>query len=177
MSTASDTQTPQGLLVVLEMKSLPVPSQPDLVFIADEVRDPGNLGSMLRSAAAAGCSLACLTAGSADTYSPKVLRAAMGAHFHLPVLAASWQDIGERLQRWGLHIYLAAAGQGSPHTQADFRQRTAIIVGGEAAGAGEATRKLAHTLVHIPMPGGSESLNAAAAAAILLFEAVRQRQE
>jgi TrmH family RNA methyltransferase len=177
MSAASDTQTPQGLLVVLELASLPIPPQPDLVFIADEVRDPGNLGSMLRSAAAAGCSLACLPEGTADAYSPKVLRAAMGAHFRLPLLAASWQETGERLQRWGLHIYLASAREGIPHTQADLRQRAAIIVGGEAAGAGAAAQQLAHTLVHIPMPGGSESLNAAAAAAILLFEAVRQRQE
>jgi TrmH family RNA methyltransferase len=177
MHAASDTQTPQGLLVVLEMASLPIPLHPDLVFIADGVRDPGNLGSMLRSAGAAGCSLACLPEGAADVFSPKVLRAAMGAHFRLPVLAESWQEIAERLQRWELHIFLASAGQGIPYTRADLRQRAAIIIGGEAAGAGESARELAHTLVHIPMPGGSESLNAASAAAILLFEAVRQRQE
>ena len=81
------------------------------------------------------------------------------------------------IQQAGLNVFLAAAGQGSRYTLADFRQPTAIIVGGEASGAGASAKTLANTQVHIPMPGGSESLNAAAAAAILLFEVVRQRRE
>ena len=177
MSAASDTQTPQGLLVVLEMRSLPEPQQPDFVLIPDGVRDPGNLGGMLRSAAAAGCSLVCLPEGTVDVYSPKVVRAAMGAHFRLPLFTGSWQEIADLIQQAGLNVFLAAAGQGSLYTQADFCQPTTIIVGGEAAGAGASAKTLAHTQVHIPMPGGSESLNAAAAAAILLFEVVRQRRK
>ncbi len=174
---ASDTETPQGLLAVLEMRSLPLPSEPNLVLIPDGVRDPGNLGSMLRTAAAAGASLVCLPAGTADAYAPKVVRAAMGAHFRLPLLSATWDEIQDLLERCGLAVFLAAAGQGIAYTQADFRPPLAVIVGGEAAGAGDRARGLPHQPIHIPMPGRMESLNAAAAAAVVLFEVVRQRQE
>lgn len=175
LRAASDTETPQGLLAVLEMRSLPVPQNPDLVLIPDGVRDPGNLGSMLRSAAAAGASLACLPAGTVDAYSPKVVRSAMGAHFRLPLVSAGWDEIDKLLEGWGVRLYLAAAGEGIPYTHADLSQPLALLIGGEAAGAGEQARRLPHQILHIPMPGKMESLNAAAAAAILLFEVVRQR--
>jgi TrmH family RNA methyltransferase len=99
----------------------------------------------------------------------------MGAHFHLPVLPMTWKQIGAHLNK--LAVYLAEADSGLPHTQADFRQPLALIVGGEAEGAGLQAQGLATARVHIPMPGGGESLNAAVASAILLFEVVRQRSE
>lgn len=175
MRAASDTQTPQGLLAVLEMRSLPLPEKPDFIFIPDGVRDPGNLGSMLRSAAAAGAGLACLPAGTVDVFSPKVVRAGMGAHFRLPFFVGSWHEIAARLDRGGVQVYLAAAGQGSAYTSVDFRPPLALVVGGEASGAGDFVQGLPHQSVHIPMPGGVESLNAAAAAAVLMFEVLRQR--
>lgn len=177
MRHASDTQTPQGLLAVLVMQALPLPDRPDFIFILDGVRDPGNLGTVLRTAAAAGVNLVCLPPGTVDVYAPKVLRAGMGAHFRLPLVAASWQEIDELLAQAGVRVFLAAAGQGIPYTQADFRAPLALVVGGEAEGAGEYARQRAHHEVHIPMPGGVESLNAAVAAAVLMFEVVRQRQE
>jgi TrmH family RNA methyltransferase len=177
MRHASDTQTPQGLLAVLGMQALSLPDKLDFIFIPDGVRDPGNLGTVLRTAVAAGVNLVCLPPGTVDVYAPKVLRAGMGAHFRLPLVAASWQEIDELLVKAGVRITLAAAGQGTPYTQADLRSPLALVVGGEAEGAGEYARNLAHQQVHIPMPGGSESLNAAVAAAVLMFEVVRQRQE
>jgi TrmH family RNA methyltransferase len=171
---ASDTQTPQGLLAVLEMQSLPLPERPGFIFIPDGVRDPGNLGSMLRTAAAAGVDMVCLPEGTVDVYSPKVVRAGMGAHFRLPLMIVGWQEIGGLLEQSGVSVFLAAAGQGLPYTQADFRTPLAIVVGGEAVGAGEQALMQAHQQVHIPMAGGVESLNAAAAAAVLMFEVVRQ---
>jgi TrmH family RNA methyltransferase len=177
LKAVSDTETPQGLLAVLEMRALPTPPDPELVLIPDGVRDPGNLGSMLRSAAAAGADLVCLPAGTVDAYAPKVVRSAMGAHFRLPLLSTNWDDIQNLLERCGLAVFLAVAGQGILYTQADFRSPLAMIIGGEAAGAGDRARSLPHQALHIPMPGGMESLNAAAAAAILLFEVVRQRSQ
>jgi len=175
MRAASDTQTPQGLLAVLALRSLPLPDQPDFIIIPDGVRDPGNLGSMLRSAAAAGASLVCLPAGTVDAFSPKVVRAGMGAHFRLPLFVGSWQEIAALLDRASVQVYLAAAGQGAAYTQVDFRPPLALVVGGEASGASEFVQGLPHQPVHIPMPGGAESLNAAAAAAVLMFEVLRQR--
>jgi TrmH family RNA methyltransferase len=116
-----------------------------------------------------------LPEGSADAYAPKVVRAAIGAHFRLPLVTGAWSEIEARLKHDNLKVYLAEAGTGTIYTQAEFRPPVAIIIGGEAEGAGEAAARLAHERVHIPMPGGMESLNAAVAAGIVLFEVVRQR--
>jgi RNA methyltransferase, TrmH family len=177
MKTASDTETPQGILAVLALGTLPLPPSPNFVLVLDGVRDPGNLGTILRTAAAAGVQAVLLAPGCADAYAPKVVRSAMGAHFRLPVHSLSWEEIQHYLYQpsGAAQIYLAEAGSGVPYTQADFRSPLALIVGGEAAGAGAESFSLAHERVHIPMPGNTESLNAAIATAILLFEVVRQR--
>ncbi len=173
MRAASDTETPQGILAVLKQKEFAIQPELDFVFIPDGVRDPGNLGSMLRTAAAAGVQAVFLPPRSVDPFSPKVLRAGMGAHFRLPVATLDWDEMRTRLGN--MPLYLAMVDAGLPYTQADLRAPAALLVGGEAEGAGDEARALQHTPVHIPMPGGGESLNAAAAAAILLFEVVRQR--
>ena len=176
LQAASDTQTPQGILVVIRQPGGPSPDGLDFALIVDGVRDPGNLGSMLRSAAAAGAQAVFLTPGCADPFSPKVVRSAMGAHFRLCLQTLEWPALQDLVKSAGLYVVLAAAGTGVPYTQCDFRRPVGIIVGGEAEGAGANAHAQADTPVHIPMPGGSESLNVAAAAAILLFEVVRQRQ-
>jgi len=176
LQAASDTETPQGLLAVLPLRTLPLPQQLDFIFIPDGVKDPGNLGTMLRTAASAGVDAVLLPEDTVDVYAPKVLRAAMGAHFRLPIEALSWVEISVLLERRGLHVYLADADAGTAYTQADFRNPLALVVGGEAQGASPFAASLATDRVHIPLPGGMESLNAAIAGAILLFEVVRQRQ-
>ena len=173
MRQSSDTDTPQGLLAVLAQRSPPLPESLDFVFIPDAVRDPGNLGTMLRTASAAGVQAVLLPPGSVDAFSPKVLRAGMGAHFRLPVLSLPWEQIEAALQP--LTVYLAAAGGGDPYWEADFRPHLALIIGGEAEGAGPQAQRLTDQCVCIPMPGGGESLNAAAAGAVLLYEVLRQR--
>ncbi len=170
---ASDTETPQGLLVVLDWQAARLPVRLDFVFIPDKLRDPGNLGTMLRTAAAAGVQAVFLPPETTDAFAPKVLRAAMGAHFHLPIQSLGWDEIAGAIQ--GLNIYLASAGEGSPYTQADLKAPLALIVGGEAEGASSQASALSTARVHIPMPGGSESLNAAVAAGVLMFEVLRQR--
>lgn len=173
MERLAGTETPQGLLAVLHWQVLPLPPHADFLFIPDGIRDPGNLGTMLRTAAAAGAHGALLPPGTTDAFAPKVLRAGMGAHFRLPIQPADWEQIG-RICR-ARQVYIAAAHEGLPYTQADFRQPLALIVGSEAEGVSAAARQLAHQAVHIPMPGQAESLNAAVAAGILLFEVARQR--
>ena len=178
LKAAADTETPQGLLAVLSMRALPMPEMPNFLLILDEMRDPGNLGTILRTAAAAGVQSVLIPPGSADHYAPKVVRAAMGAHFHLPVLRLDWEELLQSLiphVEHGMCIYLADSSGGVAYTRADFRRSLTLIVGGEARGAGNQAQALAQQKVQIPMPGGTESLNAAVAAGILLFEVLRQR--
>ena len=173
----SETETPQGLLAILALHTLPLPVHPDFLLILDGIRDPGNLGTIFRTAAAAGVQAVFLTPGSADAFAPKVVRAGMGAHFRLPIHSLSWDQIKQALitPTRSLRVFLADAAAGTPYTQAAFRFPLALVIGGEAVGAGAEAVTVADEKVRIPMPGGSESLNAAVAASILLFEVVRQR--
>jgi len=173
LRSVSDTETPQGLLVALDWRVAALPDHLDFVFIPDKLRDPGNLGAMLRTAAAAGVQAVFLPPETTDAFAPKVLRAGMGAHFRLHIQVLDWEEIAEMLP--GLNIYLASAGDGLPYTQADFKSPLALIVGGEAEGASPQATRLSTARVHIPMPGGSESLNAAIAGGVLIFEVLRQR--
>jgi TrmH family RNA methyltransferase len=177
LRSVSDTDTPQGILVVLEKKTIKIPERLGFILIIDQMRDPGNLGSILRTAAAAGVDGIFITPGSVDHYSPKVVRAGMGAHFHVPIWVESWQEIHGFLNKGGIQTYLATPEKGIPYYEADFRQPKAIIIGGESSGASVKAYRAAHQLLHIPMSAGVESLNAAAAAAILIFEVVRQRDK
>ncbi len=176
MRHASDTQSPQGVLVALETRSLPIPGDPSLILIADGIRDPGNLGSMLRTAAAVGVDAALVPPGGVDVYAPKVVRAAMGGHFRLPLEIWEWEQISVFVKRLGLRVLLADAGDGEVYSRCDLRPPLALVVGGEAAGSGQAALQIADQRLHIPMAGNVESLNAAAATAVLLFEVRRQRE-
>lgn len=141
----------------------------------DGIQDPGNVGTLLRSAEAAGVGLVLCGPGSADAYSPKVLRAAMGAHFNLPLRAdLDWDEIGAELAA-SAPIYAAAAGASMPYYAADWKQPAALIIGSEARGVGPEGLALATHQISIPMAGRAESLNAGVAGSIILFEALRQR--
>ena len=175
LKAASDTETPQGILAVLPLQPLPLPAECDFLMIADEIRDPGNLGTLLRTAQAAGADGLLLTSGTVDPFSPKVVRAGMGAHFRLPILSCSWEEIHQITNN--LTIFAADMEGDTRIWDADFTLPLALILGGEAHGLGENSRNLADTWVNIPMSAGSESLNAAAAGAILLFEVLRQRTQ
>lgn len=180
MNSLSETENSQGILAVMPMRSLPLPTPLDFVLITDAIRDPGNLGTLFRTAAAAGVQAIFLAPGTVDPTSPKVLRAGMGAHFRIPYYQFSWDEIREQISRpfpINMNVFLAEVREGIPCWEADLRLPTAIILGNEAEGAGKEARSLAINNLHIPMPGKSESLNAAAAGAILLFEVVRQRYE
>jgi TrmH family RNA methyltransferase len=175
MAACTSTETPPGLLAVIRMPSLsshlPPPTS-GLALVIDRLADPGNLGAILRTAAAAGVEAVYLSPGTVDAYNPKVVRAAMGAHFHVPIHEADWPDI--RAALGDRRVYLAAALGGQRFDQVDWTPPAALILGGEAEGASAEAEQAATGRVTIPMPGGSESLNAAVAAGILMFEAVRR---
>lgn len=171
----SDTETAQGILAVFEIMPLTLPAQPDFLIITDGLRDPGNLGTILRSAEAAGVQGVILAPGTTDAYSPKVVRAGMGAHFRLPILSQAWAEISQTCANL---IVFSADMQGKiPYWQADFTNRLAILVGSEASGLSPEGIALTQRSVQIPMPGKSESLNAGLASVILMFEVVRQRSK
>lgn len=174
MNKACDTQTPQGILAVLSIQPLDFPKELSFGLILDNVRDPGNMGTLLRTALAAGVNAVLLPPGNTDPFAPKVVRAAMGAHFYLPIQTLPWAEIQEIVQP--LQVYLADALGTTVYNQIDFTKPTALIIGGEADGAGPEARSLSNQTIQIPMPGAIESLNAAAAGAVVLFEVVRQRQ-
>lgn len=170
------TETPQGVLGVLARRHTSLPAKLNFVVIADGIRDPGNLGTLLRSAAAAGVQGVFLPPGTADAFAPKVVRAGMGAHFRLPVLQADWEQIAATLKS-SCRVYVAEASEGMSCWQVDLTAPVALVIGGEAEGVSAQARTLADGVITIPMPGKSESLNAGVAAGILLFEVVRQRYE
>ncbi len=169
----SETETPPGILAVLPFAGSMLPMRPTLSVVADALRDPGNLGTLLRAAAAAGADEVLLGPGTVDAYNPKVVRGAMGTHFRLPMAPMTWPAISSHLN--GLSIWLADAQGAVSYTQVDWAKPCALVVGGEAEGASPEAEKLATGRVSIPMQCGVESLNAAVAAAIILFEAQRQR--
>jgi RNA methyltransferase, TrmH family len=169
----SDTETPQGVLAVLPLPEFAPPAAPTFVVVVDRIRTPGNLGTILRTAAAAGVEMVLLPPGNTDPLNPKVVRGGMGAHFRLPIVRLSWEQT--RAQLATLDCWLAAAAGGQRYDQVDWTRPVAIIIGGEAGGAGQESTSIAGGEVHIPMPGGMESLNAAVAAGVLFFEVVRRR--
>jgi TrmH family RNA methyltransferase len=173
MQDLSQTETPQGILAVILLINFPIPTSPNFIVIADQIRDPGNLGTLLRSATAAGVQAVIIPPETTDPFSPKVVRAGMGAHFRLATHSTTWDSI--RAYTTGLQVYLADMG-GKSCWETDLRKPLALIVGGEAEGASEEARKLATQKISIPMSGNVESLNAGVAGSVLMFEVVRQRK-
>jgi TrmH family RNA methyltransferase len=173
MNACADTVTPQGVLAVVPIPHLPARRQNGLLLVLDQVRDPGNLGTILRAAEASGCAGVIITPGTVDPYNPKVVRAGMGAHFRLPIEKLDWRKIRQRAS--GRSVWLADAAGELPYTEANWRVPSLLIIGGETTGASLQAQKLATCRVRIPMTGPVESLNAAMAATVLLFEAARHR--
>ncbi|WP_334107343.1 TrmH family RNA methyltransferase [Methylobacillus sp.] len=167
----SPVATPTGILALVDIPQLPMPEQPDFVLMLEDIQDPGNLGSMLRSAAAAGVQGVYLSQGCTDAWSPKALRGGQGAQFVLPIIERA--DLVQESQ--GFHGQtLAATLAGQSLYDIGLQQPTAFIIGNEGAGLSDALIAAASCQVSIPMAGQVESLNAAAATAVCLFERRRQ---
>ncbi len=171
----SELKTPTGILALID---IPLPARAVeascFALLLEDIQDPGNLGSMLRSAAAAGCDSVFLSQGCADAWSPKVLRAGMGGHFQLDIHENA--VLTEVARRFPGAVYATAPEAEVSLYDRKLHGNLAFAVGNEGAGLSAALMAVAQPL-RIPMPGRLESLNAAAATAICLFEAVRQQQK
>ncbi|MCX7628178.1 MAG: RNA methyltransferase [Methylophilaceae bacterium] len=168
----SPVETPVGLLTVIEIPRRQAAANADFCLLLEGIQDPGNLGALLRSAAAAGVQAVWLSAGCCDAWAPKVLRGGMGAHFVVDI-----EENVDLLQRVAsFHGLTVATSLDAPRSlyTLDLRGPVAFMIGNEGAGLSPALQAAASAQVHIPMPGRVESLNAAAAATICLFERVRQ---
>jgi TrmH family RNA methyltransferase len=171
----SELKTPTGILALIDVPQMDRPiAQNCFALLLEDIQDPGNLGSMLRSAAATGCDAVFLSPGCADAWSPKVLRAAMGGHFALHIYEQ--QDLTSVAQAFNGMLLATSLQATRSLYDCDLCGNVAFMVGNEGAGLSDELLNFATQKITIPMQGKVESLNVAAATAICLFEVVRQRQ-
>jgi TrmH family RNA methyltransferase len=179
LAALAPTATPQGLVAVLPSvtRSLDgLPAAPRLVCVLAEVRDPGNAGTVIRAADAFGADAVATTKGSVDPQSPKAARAAAGSLFHLPVVAGvPWRDLRAALRERRLRLVGADPHAPASVEAAPLDEPVALILGNEAHGLPAEVRDGLDLVVRVPLAGRAESLNLAAAAAVLLYEAARRR--
>lgn len=185
LTAVTDTEHPQGVVAVArlpqwEAARMPPPAAKpgmcaDVVLVADGIRDPGNLGTMLRSAHAVGGRAVIVTAGSVDPFHPKVVRGSMGALASLPVLCLTSDEAVSELRRQGYRLLCADSRATSGLFGIDIEGPVAWVVGGEAQGISDIWMREADAHCALPMPGGGESLNAGMAATVLLYETLRRR--
>ena len=185
MRRMSDTKTPQGVLAVVRMPSYDEEEliagdreKPPLFLLLEDIRDPGNLGTILRTAEAAGVSAVFMSPGTVDVFSPKVVRSTMSAVYRVPFAAgADLVSVTKKMRARGIKVYASYLDPGAvPYTEADFTGGAAVMVGSEASGLTAELSGCADSRIYIPMQGEIESLNAAMAAGILMYEAARQRR-
>jgi TrmH family RNA methyltransferase len=173
LKACADTRSPPGLLVVAGTPDLHGPDELTLGLVIDRVSNPGNLGSILRSAQAVGVQEIMMTEGTVDAYNPKVVRGAMGAHMHLPFRKLSVGSLPDRLHETPL--VLADAHEGISHTEMDWRAPVVLAVAGETEPASDELISCVNERVRVIYPGNADSLNAAVAISVILFEVLRQR--
>jgi len=179
----AETETPQGIIAVAAMAGRPISDlqlilngEPDLLVLVDGVRDPGNLGTIIRCADAYGAGGVLLLKGTVDPYNPKTIRATMGAIFRVPLLSVeNSEHLAEAWKAGGWKLVAGDPAADKLIHHCDLTGRVILAVGGEADGFSGNLGSFLDETVRIPMPGRAESLNAGVAAGIMLYEAVRQR--
>jgi len=179
LAKLADTVTPQPVLTVVAMADRPRAelAGASLVVVCAEVRDPGNLGTVLRSADASGVDAVVCAAGTVDPYNPKTVRSSAGSIFHVPlVVDDDTAGVLDDLGRAGVTRLGTDVRSGADYAAVDWRVPTAVVLGNESAGLPPGLESRLDGLVHIPMAGRAESLNVGVAAAVLCFEALRQRR-
>jgi RNA methyltransferase, TrmH family len=163
----ASTESPQPVLAVVAMRPSALPSDASFLLVADRLADPGNAGTILRSAEAAGADAVVLTPGSVDPYNSKVVRASAGSLFRIPVVEATLESLS------GFRRLGTSSHRGDLYTDPVYHGRVAVVVGNEAHGLDDSAA--IDQWITIPHAGPAESLNVAMAATVLLFEVARQR--
>jgi TrmH family RNA methyltransferase len=176
-----DARSPQPVLMLVRRPDPPPgaglaePGAVPLVVGAVGIQDPGNLGSLLRTADAAGATAFVVAQGSADPFHPRAVRATMGSIFRLPLFLDTARNLFRQLRERGLRLIGAQPDAGLPYDRCDLARPTAILLGSEGTGLPRWLRDQLDESVHVPMREGVDSLSVGAAAAVVLFEAARQR--
>ena len=182
MSAMADTQTPQGILAVVRQKiytldDILTGETPACLMILETIQDPGNLGTIIRAGEGAGITGIIMDKGTADIYNPKVIRSTMGSILRVPFLYV--EDLAEiclQIKERGIRLFAAHLKGTQSYDKEDYTAPCGFLIGNEANGLSKAIADLSDTYVRIPMKGRVESLNAAVAASVLMFEAARQRR-
>lgn len=165
----TQTETPQGIAAVVKMKEIAKVTD-KLTLLVDAIQDPGNLGTIIRTADAAGFSEIVLGTGTVDVYNDKVIRASQGSIFHIPIKRAPLRKTMEELKRENYTIWASALKNAINYTDAEIEGKAALIVGNEGAGISEDVVQKADKIVKIPIFGQAESLNVSVAAGILMYQ-------
>jgi TrmH family RNA methyltransferase len=179
MERVADAVTPQPVAAVVPYVDVDAEALAGakLVVVCVDLRDPGNAGTVLRTAEGAGADGVVFCQGSVDVYNPKTVRASAGSLFHVPLVTGSDPaDLMERLGAWGIRRLGSVARDGDDYAATDLRPPTAFVLGNEASGLDEKVLAACDDCITIPMEGRGESLNVSMAAAVLCFEAARQRR-
>ena len=185
LAKLSDTRSPQGIIAVVRLRESALgrtggagwlAGRPRRILALERVQDPGNVGTMIRTADACGFDRVVLSADSADPWQPKVLRATMGSIWHVdPVIVPDLVEAAAAVRETGVRILAAHPRNAAPCWETDLADGVMVVIGNEANGLSEAMLALADRAVMVPMAGRAESLNAASAASMLLYESLRQR--
>lgn len=175
LESICDTKTPQGVCASFEMPNpMAAEELPNRIVALDGVQDPGNVGTIWRTADAAGFQALLLGAGSADPLSPKVQRSAMGSGFRVPfVHAENLAETLAQLREKGWHVIASDLKGADFYARGDLGEKFVLVIGNEARGISDAVREAADVRLKLPMRGGAESLNAAVAAGIMMYELMR----
>jgi len=176
----SDTVTPQGVIGVAKQKNASLgdlqPSPNPLIIVLNGIQDPGNLGTIIRTAAAAKATAIILTEGTVDLYNPKVIRSTMGAAFQIPIICGlSDKEIIEWLEENNISILVADINAEQYYFNVNLKEAVALVIGNENKGPSPRWQGAAGHKIKIPIPGDTESLNASIAAGILIYDVIRQR--
>ncbi|WP_102399947.1 TrmH family RNA methyltransferase [Haloimpatiens massiliensis] len=178
LRSISNTDNPQGIIAVVKNEKVKINSKEGIYLLADRIQDPGNMGTIIRTAHAVGALGVIVTKGTVDIYNDKTLRSTMGSIFNIPVIQDRDLTIVKELVSEGFKLVASYLdNESEDFYKVDLPSKGIFIVGNEGNGISEEIVNMSHIKVKIPMPGGAESLNASVAASIMMYEFLRQKNK